>query len=241
MIIRHKKSPELRESKASDIDKKLSENGDSVKPNHTVKWGRIKGRWPFRSYAPVELPLRIRKGGFRFTQEIRTRYFAVYRKIDAVEEGKNSNSWEVIAVQVNNRDNFRPSGNVIPKGTESYPKSKQWGEDGWTYQTREAALEKFLSLRSDKYSTRTESGPKKPSEPTLEHSRACMFPEMGIKGIWRLQTSAPEIVERMKRRCRQAGSWRQVGWSMNDISPDIFAKHFQSRRDAERAFKKIVK
>lgn len=80
------------------------------------------------------------KDGYQFTQEQREGIVAVYSK---VKKGQSHYSWEVVILKEN--PPFEMHG-VAMGDCESYPRSEKWGEKGFTYQDREAAMAKFCEL-----------------------------------------------------------------------------------------------
>jgi len=66
------------------------------------------------------------------------------------------------------------------------------------------------------------------------------YPITKSDGEWRVQSTNKHIIRILKNRCRQAKKWRQVGYSMNENSPDIFATEFSSLRDAARSFDHLI-
>lgn len=71
--------------------------------------------------------------------------------------------------------------------------------------------------------------------------QTCFFPEAGLTGYYRLQTTDPEIIRKMKHNVSDKKTWNISATPFFNGSPYIFKKYFESKRNAERAFKNILK
>ncbi|MEX0290137.1 MAG: hypothetical protein AB3N14_13590 [Flavobacteriaceae bacterium] len=100
-----------------NFEKIFSTNPDSVKPLKKV----------------------FSKGGFDFEQIARVDLWAVYRKRDP-QWPKDSWSFEVIKIHVRP---FEVTYNRQYQPREVYPRSEDWGERAFTYQTEKEALERL--------------------------------------------------------------------------------------------------
>ena len=93
--------------------------------------------------------------GYNFKQVIREKDIAVYFKTKLNTEIEN---WEVIKVQSHN--GYAIAGLDFPP-SETFPSSSAWGNLGWSYQTREEAMEKFNKLLSEKDIPKKRGRPRK--------------------------------------------------------------------------------
>ena len=85
------------------------------------------------------LPTSFKKNGFDFEQLDRVGNIALFAK----SKGKAPSTFEV--VRIGSHNGFTVMGNVIPPA-ETYPPSEKWGVDGWSYNDREQAVNKFNAL-----------------------------------------------------------------------------------------------
>jgi hypothetical protein len=82
--------------------------------------------------------------GFRFEQDVREGDAAVYRKTDTESLRVY---WEVIKVLRTEEAERKIGGKDVHfEAKERYPSDKEWGDKGWSYGTRERAMEKFREL-----------------------------------------------------------------------------------------------
>lgn len=67
-----------------------------------------------------------------------------------------------------------------------------------------------------------------------------LFPEMRPNGIWRLQTTDPDVISRMRKRARNSNRWRVVGTPGNAISPWLFACEYRRSDVARDSLQRIL-
>jgi hypothetical protein len=84
----------------------------------------------------------IKKKGFTFTLIKREGNIAMYQQRLDISDTKSSN-FEVIIVGSHN--GIKIADNYLPP-SELYPSASQWGNTGWTYNSRENAEFKFTHL-----------------------------------------------------------------------------------------------
>lgn len=85
----------------------------------------------------IPLPTTVRSDGFTLEQVVRDGDVAVYSK---TKPGHLKTTFEVI--RVGSHKGFEIGGKQIPPA-ETYPSSNQWGVNGWTCPTKEAAFKKM--------------------------------------------------------------------------------------------------
>ncbi len=83
--------------------------------------------------------IKFRLLGFEYTQLKRAGNIAIYRQ----SKKGLPDGYEVVCIQ--KHEAFSAFGKDFPAG-ESYPRSQQWGSDGWTYRTLGDAEAKFKEL-----------------------------------------------------------------------------------------------
>lgn len=87
------------------------------------------------------LPKLIQNKGFTLKQLKRVGDKAIYEQ---TKKGQISKSYEVI--RIGRHNGYELGGQKIAPA-ETYPGSSQWGNNGWTFTTLDAAEKKFKSLK----------------------------------------------------------------------------------------------
>ena len=82
------------------------------------------------------------------TGESDAKQFALYRRWSIATEWTTPNPhYEVIRIKRQEAGEMVRDGvTIMMEAKELYPNEKSWGIDGWTYQTREAAEQKYLAM-----------------------------------------------------------------------------------------------
>jgi hypothetical protein len=89
------------------------------------------------------LPTRFRRGGFTYRQIVRDDDRAIY------EQSWNSPPMRSVCyeiIRIRRRDGFQIGGRFV-EAAEIYPRSEDWGRDGLTLLSRQAAFEKLREIR----------------------------------------------------------------------------------------------
>jgi hypothetical protein len=93
------------------------------------------------------LPTTFKFDGFDFVQLKRTGDVALFEKTNPRHSVKH---YEVVIVQ-KHKEHIWPNGDTSPE-RESMPNAKQWGKQGWTPYTLEAAERRFNLIVNDRSS-----------------------------------------------------------------------------------------
>jgi hypothetical protein len=96
----------------------------------------------------ITLPATLTQQGFCYTQVQRDGNIAIYAQ---QRHDSPIIRYEVIRIQVAEAHTW-PNGQTTPTH-ECYPRSAQWGKQGWTFMTLARAQEKCDALRTHKETT----------------------------------------------------------------------------------------
>ena len=56
--------------------------------------------------------------------------------------------YELLKLRISRKDYTVPSGSKVLKGDTLYPSTNEWGDYGWSYKTKQDALDKIAKLES---------------------------------------------------------------------------------------------
>jgi hypothetical protein len=122
--------------KTTNCTAPLPQGAFDIKTNATAEAGGKKRH----SYKP--LPTRLRGDGFEYRQIAREGDGAMYEQ---TWDGCPTPSVCYEVIRVRRREGFEISGRVIEQA-EVYPKSEEWGVDGFTFTETDAAFEKLREI-----------------------------------------------------------------------------------------------
>lgn len=93
---------------------------------------------------PLEHKFTLR--GWQFEQVMRSEHHAIFRKRKS-SWAPDKWSFEVIRIRKNKAGDYVIAGRPVHcEAKETMPSDAVWGSHGWTYTTREKAVEKFDAL-----------------------------------------------------------------------------------------------
>ena len=98
--------------------------------------------WSKERYSHKPLPTRFRRDGFNYRQIAREGDAAIYSQ---TWSGCPDPAVCFEVIRVKQREGFEIAGRFVPPG-ETYPASKLWGTDGFTFSDKDAAFAKLREL-----------------------------------------------------------------------------------------------
>jgi hypothetical protein len=96
-----------------------------------------------KSHSSKALPTEFRRDGFTYRQIAREKNAAIYEQR---WNGSDSSSVSYEVIRIRRRPGFHIGGRFI-EPAEVYPRSENWGIDGFTLTDKEAALAKMRVLK----------------------------------------------------------------------------------------------
>ena len=91
-----------------------------------------------------KLPIALNYDGFRYRQIMREKDVAIYeQRWNGIKDDSGSVAYKVIRIKRHN--GFRIAGKDIPPA-EVYPRSEEWGVNGFTLTNQDAAFAKMKKL-----------------------------------------------------------------------------------------------
>ena len=72
-------------------------------------------------------------------------------------------------------------------------------------------------------------------------AETCIFPELDCSGFWRLQSTEPALVKKLRSYARDKSSpWTVAGTPVNNKSPWIFRRSFTASKNAKISLDRIL-
>lgn len=72
-------------------------------------------------------------------------------------------------------------------------------------------------------------------------AETCIFPELECSGFWRLQSTEPALVKKLRSYARDESSpWTVAGTPVNNKSPWIFRRSFTTSKNAKISLDRIL-